>query len=793
MRWANYLLPLPSSVRKSFLLVVRRVPLSLAMVVGIFATAALTNTLAHPISGAVLDRWGFGLEQLRDGRAYQLFFAPFQVYRPYMAISISVAVLFFVGICEYRLGTWRAMGAFWVGHIVGAMGSVVVLALLGHAGSIWAMNAALTTDVGASSGAFAAAGAVLLFFGSRVRRFSFAALSVYLVLALVLEQRNWDVAHILGLAAGIGVGRYYLWRLGRSWPALLPRWQLERRQRPALVAWALRVTGMINILAAFLLPQHAGFARLEAWMPVGGPHWPRHLLLVTGLLLLVLAPGLARRQWTAWWGALFALALSVFMHLQVGIAGVEAAIAGTFMVVLIVWRREFRAPPHTPSLRSGLRLLVLIAVTIPLYGLVGFFILRSRFDPPVTLTGAFGETLSRVFFLSTPSSIAEGRPAQWFLDSIPLFAWIVVVYAVARVVRSSVAPGPSPTELDVARQLLKTHGNTGTSYMTLWKGNALFFTPGQRSYVAYRVNSGVAVALGNPIGAPDAIAETIVSFTKNADDHGWIPVFHAATQALLGSYKDAGYDALQIGEEAIISLPPLEFRGREWQDVRTSINRAGRADLTFRMFEGGTIPAQIRKQLFEISDEWNARHELPPMGFTLGTTEDVDDPNINVGVAFDASMRVHGYVDWLPVYGRRGWVIDLMRRRDDAMRGVMDFLIAMSFMAFKQRGYETASLGTAPLADANRGEATSLLQWLLAKVYEKSQTYYDFRSLFQYKEKFQPKWESIYLVHRGLDTLPAAAAGLFRAYLPDLRVAQATKLIGESAGRWLFPHDDATG
>jgi len=39
------------------------------------------------------------------------------------------------------------------------------------------------------------------------------------------------------------------------------------------------------------------------------------------------------------------------------------------------------------------------------------------------------------------------------------------------------------------------------------------------------------------------------------------------------------------------------------------------------------------------------------MGFTLGTTEDVDDPNVNVAV------------------------------------GVMDFLIGTSLMAFKERGY----------------------------------------------------------------------------------------------------------
>ena len=112
-------------------------------------------------------------------------------------------------------------------------------------------------------------------------------------------------------------------------------------------------------------------------------------------------------------------------------------------------------------------------------------------------------------------------------------------------------------------------------------------------------------------------------------------------------------------------------------------------------------------------------------------------------------------------------------------------------MAFKERGYETASLATAPLADLDRAETTSLLHWILGKVYEKSDTYYDFRSLFRYKGKFQPDWESVFLYHRGLTTLPAVAAALMQAYLPDLRIAEATKLLGESAARLLFPRDSS--
>ena len=163
------------------------------------------------------------------------------------------------------------------------------------------------------------------------------------------------------------------------------------------------------------------------------------------------------------------------------------------------------------------------------------------------------------------------------------------------------APPVSLSDLEVATQLLKHHGNSGTSYMTLWKGNSLFFGPSRDSYVAYRVMSSVAIVLGDPVGNSDACAETIRTFTRYADERGWTPAFFATTAPLLGAYKDAGYETLQIGEEAVISLPSLEFRGKEWQNVRSAINRANRMGVRFQMFEGGTVPPGLRTQLNTIS------------------------------------------------------------------------------------------------------------------------------------------------------------------------------------------------
>ncbi|MEJ2721386.1 MAG: DUF2156 domain-containing protein [bacterium] len=340
--------------------------------------------------------------------------------------------------------------------------------------------------------------------------------------------------------------------------------------------------------------------------------------------------------------------------------------------------------------------------------------------------------------------------------------------------------------------MLAEYGSSGTAYMTLREGNSLYFGPARASYAAYRVNSNIAVVLGDPIGPDSLFVPTINGFAEFAREQGWDHVFYAVTSSLLTGYKEAGYNTLQIGEEAVIPLEILEFKGKEWQSIRSAMNRAERTGVMFRMYEGGKVPPDVREQLVSINDEWLEQRGLPPMEFTLGNINDIDDPNIAVSVAADASGRVHAYADWLPVYTRRGWVIDLMRRRGDAMHGAMEFVIGMSLMAFKARGFKTASLATAPLADIDREKDSSLVPWILGQVYDRFETYYHFRSLFEFKGKVQPSWEPIFLVYGTPGQLPRIALSVLKAHLPGLDAIMVAKLLGSAAAERLFAEKGKT-
>ena len=96
--------------------------------------------------------------------------------------------------------------------------------------------------------------------------------------------------------------------------------------------------------------------------------------------------------------------------------------------------------------------------------------------------------------------------------------------------------------------------------------------------------------------------------------------------------------------------------------------------------------------------------------------------------------RVEAFCSWLPYRAGQAAVVDLMRKRNDAVSGTMDLLLAESLQALKDEGLEQASLANAPLA--NVGEPRGPLDRGVALLFENLNAFYGYKNLFQFKKKF---------------------------------------------------------
>ncbi|MFK4836328.1 bifunctional lysylphosphatidylglycerol flippase/synthetase MprF [Microbacterium sp. ZW T2_14] len=366
----------------------------------------------------------------------------------------------------------------------------------------------------------------------------------------------------------------------------------------------------------------------------------------------------------------------------------------------------------------------------------------------------------------TELALASG--AMWLL----MLVYLILVRRAFRARRRSViGRQPAPTVDDVKR-MLRTDGGGTLSWMSTWEGNSYARTAG--GIVAYQRRAGVALALADPLGPAASRAASVQEFIHDAERAGLVPCFFSADAATRAAVPSS-WRSLVVADDTIVDLPGLEFTGKRWNSVRSSLNRAGREDMTFRLTRLKDESWGVQQQLRAISEMWVGDKGLPEMGFTLGTLVEAEDPEVRLALAIAPNGDVDGFLSWLPVYGAeervRGWTLDLMRRREGGFGPVMEYLIGSSARQFSEEGAEVMSLSGAPLAHDYPADA-GMIAALSERLADALEPVYGFQSLHRFKQKFHPRYETMYLLFRDESDLTRIGGALTRAFLPDATLRQ---------------------
>lgn len=410
------------------------------------------------------------------------------------------------------------------------------------------------------------------------------------------------------------------------------------------------------------------------------------------------------------------------------------------------------------GLRVGRRLAWLIALMYACINvIVGGLLLAVR----LTMPDFFSEQqISR-----DAPSVIMGTSVLWLIFA----AYLVLSFGAFTVpIRRRFTAGRGLLTQSV-RGLLQRNGGGTTSWMGTWPDNLHYFTGS--GMISYQLHARTAIALGDPVGPATEIAAMARSFIAEADRSGYTPCFFVASQGLRDALPE--WKALLVAEDTIVDLPELAFTGKRWNSVRTSLNKADREGVRFRLTHLSEEPRRIQQQVRAISEGWLGDKGLPEMGFTLGGVDEALDPDVRLALATNEHGEIDGFLSWLPVYGPegviRGWTLDLMRRREGGFGPVMEYLIGRSAQEFRDEGALIMSLSGAPLAHLGATGAPSgtLVDTLVSGLGAAIEPLYGFRSLHAFKRKFNPRYESLYLLYRDEGELARVGLGLGRAFLPN--------------------------
>ena len=552
--------------------------------------------------------------------------------------------------------------------------------------------------------------------------------------------------------------------------------------RPRKHPWIPRAAGLACYLIGFLDILSALFPRVRRMGPIHrlGHYvpgvqvqvneinpYPVAATLIVGVLLVSLAHALRRRKHRAWMGVVALLGVSSAVHLirRETFGGVTLSLV--LLVLLLVFRAEFYALSDPRSRWRAIWtfwamgiadvILGLILVSARPHEVVGGNSLFERFNH--VLLGLAGITGPMHF-----RSDHYGDYVYLSLFGLGLLTVLVTLYLFLRPAEP-VAHLTSPQEEQV-RDLLTKHGQRDSlGYFALRRDKSVLFSPTGKACIAYRVVSGVILASGDPIGDPEAWPGAIKAFMERAERYAWIPaVMGCSEQAGEIWHREAGMDALELGDEAVVEVADFSLEGRPMRNVRQMVNRIERQGYSCQVRRLTDIPAAEIVQIRRLACDGRSTETERGFSMALGRFGDPSDGRCVVVTAVkDGEIRaVLNFVPW----GTDGLSLDLMRRDRSADPGLNELMIVAALREARALGVKRMSLNFAVFRSAlERGERIGagpvLRRWRGLLVF--LSRWFQIESLYRFNAKFRPVWEPRFVAFRQTRDLPRIALAALEA------------------------------
>jgi phosphatidylglycerol lysyltransferase len=528
------------------------------------------------------------------------------------------------------------------------------------------------------------------------------------------------------------------------------------------------IGAVIDIVGALIVQHQARSQLLGALVPESITLGGRTGAVLAGLSLLLLAGGIARGKRVALRLALLVLVATIIFELVKDLDFEAAALFSWILFGLWSFRHHFDADSEPTRVRWGLAVLVVAVLVSVLYAVTGSLLLSGQLERESGWVTTFESLV--VGLAGSPTRYrALTERANWFLETLPIVSYALVIFAMTQLLRPVIAPRVAAAERAKLETLLRKWGCNYISHLAV-HGASSYHWLDSEACVAFTLRGRTALALGDPIGPPQAMKRAVQDFVAYCDKQDWIPAFYQVDDPDL--YRDAGMTLVPVGSEALIHTAEFQLAGKARADLRYAARRSEREGVSISFAPGPEVLSRHAEQLRAVSGRWLQSRRGPELGYSLGTLATLTDPDIVVGLAFNVSGTLDAFVSWLPVPARNAWTLDLMRRRPDSTYGVMEALILKSIEEANRRGIGELSLGMTPRTIATR-EVSGGMDRAMRAMYWGLDRFQRSSSLHRFKAKFNPSWEDRYLAVPGPSVLPEVIVALIRAHLPPLSAATA--------------------
>jgi lysyl-tRNA synthetase class 2 len=542
-----------------------------------------------------------------------------------------------------------------------------------------------------------------------------------------------------------------------------------QRRIPAILGRIAWLIGLFDILSNVFLPVRGRTKQLAHYLPVFATSAAFATAIFTGLAIMILARGLSHRKRRAWALSVGLLILNLLTEIFRNHAHVPQLILVTLMLVLLlVFRREFYAESDPTT--KWRPLFGFISSVVVMFFL-GIFILLTRhrdiFIGNPSIKNIALTVIEGFVGIGGPIDFQSARVSDVIETTLAILGFFTLLVPFAMFFRR-VKPiaKMSDDEAEQIRKLIRhDRDQDSLGYFATRRDKSVIWSENKKAAIAYRVQSGVMLASGDPIGEFSLWPEVIDKFMELARQHAWTPAAMGCSDSGGEVWvKHAGMQALDIGDEAIIRVKDFTLEGRPMANVRQMVNRIKRKGYSASTTRWSELDEATKSELRILAKKW--RYGVPERGFSMSMDRFGDDID---GDAFITIARkedeIKGLLYFIP-WTTHSLSLDRMQRDRETDPGVNELMIvttveyaaaqkleniSLNFAAFRSLFERADKISAGPITRGSRNAIRFL------------SNFFQVESLYRFNAKFDPEWQTRYVIYPKSSDLPAVGWAALRA------------------------------
>ncbi|MEO8785376.1 MAG: phosphatidylglycerol lysyltransferase domain-containing protein [Candidatus Saccharimonadales bacterium] len=500
-----------------------------------------------------------------------------------------------------------------------------------------------------------------------------------------------------------------------------------------------------------------------------------NLPLLSGLTLVYLGAQLNHRKRVAW-----AVLIPVYSFiLGSNLSGLRITQHGHFinfwliglflpalvLVVLLLFGRLYNVKSNVQNFRFAILGIFLTLSVALLYGVSGFLLLdKSDFHQEIGWPEAVHRTIDQFDLTTGKQLVPYTRRAAIFMDSLSVISTVAVGYAFISLFQPFRARHSDQTANRLlTQQLLTASSQSSEDFFKLWPLDKMYYVIARqgvpKAALAYRVQRGVALIVGEPAGSSRFAGSIIADFNDMCTYNDWLPAIVHVSDRLQAQFVKQGFQMQMIGQEAIVDVADFMAGPSSNKYFRQISNKFDKAGYSCELLQP-PHSMQLLDELAAISDQWLSLPGRQERGFMMSPFSAVYLQQCSIFVARDQAGQVRAFLNQLPTFQNQQASYDLLRHASGSLGNVNDYLLVNFIQEAGHQGYKEVNLGLCPLSGIDgQTEDKTLIDSTLQFVYANGNRFYSFTGLRRFKAKYEPSWQPRYIAYKG------GVRGLTRASL----------------------------